>query len=64
MRTQIMKDREDLPQSRAELEGRMRAAKGSKMNMWIKHAYEMTSEFKEMFTWEKIQRKWNGLVTG
>ena len=52
-----MKDREDLSKSLSELEARMRFAKGSKKNMWIKNAYEISREFKEMFTWEKSAKK-------
>lgn len=58
MEAEIRKNEDGLPKSIADLEKRMRLGKGKKKAMWQNLADKMTEQFSEIFTFERVARKW------
>ena len=64
MRKEIEKNEEGNPKTIAELEKRMKFAKGGKKLLWEKLAKLLKEQFQEHFLVDKVRRKWNTLVEG
>lgn len=52
----------DMPKNLAELNNRLRKVKASKKLLWIETAAELSTQFNESFSPDKVARKWVTLV--
>nr|XP_033470689.1 mucin-16-like isoform X1 [Epinephelus lanceolatus]XP_033470690.1 mucin-16-like isoform X1 [Epinephelus lanceolatus]XP_033470691.1 mucin-16-like isoform X1 [Epinephelus lanceolatus] len=53
-----------LPKNLAELNERLKSPKGSKKEFWMDLTEKLKSKFRQEFSYEKVNRKWNTLVEG
>ncbi|XP_049423186.1 uncharacterized protein LOC125883091 isoform X2 [Epinephelus fuscoguttatus] len=60
----ITSDGLGLPKNLAELNDRLKSPKGSKKEFWMDLKEKLNSKFRQAFSYEKVNRKWNTLVEG